>query len=61
MKKRYARAKLIKKKKEDEEPTIIELDTFKLSVLIGIILTSILILIPIFIGTLIPWFFDIIL
>lgn len=58
MKKRYARAKPIKKKKIDEEPTIIELDTFRLSVLIGTILTSILILIPIFIGTIIPWFFE---
>ena len=56
MKKRYARAKPIKKKNEDEEPTIIELDTFKLSVLIGTLITSLIILIPIFISTIIPWF-----
>ena len=58
MKKRYARAKLIKKKNEDEEPTIIELDTFKLSVLIGTLITSLIILIPIFISTIIPWFIE---
>lgn len=58
MKKRYARAKPIKKKNEDEEPTIIELDTFKLSVLIGTLITSLIILIPIFISTIIPWFIE---
>ena len=35
MKKRYARAKPIKKENKEEEPTIIELDIFKLSMLIG--------------------------
>ena len=45
MKKRYARAKLIKKKKIDEEPTIIELDTSKLPILIGTLITSLIILI----------------
>lgn len=58
MKKRYARAKPIKKKNEDEEPTIIELDTFKLSVLIGTLITSLIISIPIFISTIIPWFIE---
>lgn len=58
MKKRYARAKPIKKKKEDEEPTIMELDTFKLSVLIGTLITSLIISIPIFISTIIPWFIE---
>ena len=55
--KRYARAKLIKKESE-EEPTIIKLDTFKLSVLIGILITSLIISIPIFISTIIPWFIE---
>lgn len=58
MKKRYARAKPIKKENEDEEPTIMELDTFKLSVLIGTLITSLIISIPIFIGTIIPWFIE---
>lgn len=58
MKKRYARAKPIKKEKEDVEPTIIKLDTFKLSVLIGTLITSLIILIPIFISTIIPWFIE---
>lgn len=58
MKKRYARAKPIKKKNEDEEPTIIKLDTFKLSVLIGTLITSLIISIPIFISTIIPWFIE---
>lgn len=58
MKKRYARAKPIKKKNEDKEPTIIELDTFKLSVLIGTLITSLIISIPIFISTIIPWFIE---
>lgn len=58
MKKRYARAKPIKKKNEDEEPTIIELDTFKLCVLIGTLITSLIISIPIFISTIIPWFIE---
>ena len=55
---RYARAKPIKKKNEDEEPTIIELDTFKLSVLIGALITSLIISIPTFISTIIPWFIE---
>ena len=54
---RYARAKLIKKESE-EEPTVIELDTFKLSVLIGTLITSLIISIPIFISTIIPWFIE---
>ena len=58
MKKRYARAKPIKKENEDVEPTIIKLDTFKLSVLIGTLITSLIILIPIFISTIIPWFIE---
>ena len=58
MKKRYARAKPIKKESEDVEPTIIKLDTFKLSVLIGTLITSLIISIPIFISTIIPWFIE---
>ena len=45
---RYARAKLIKKKtqeEENEEPTIIKLDTSKLPILIGTLITSLIILI----------------
>ena len=54
MKKRYARAKPIKKENEDKdkdnvEPTIIKLDTFTLSVLIGTLITGLIILIPILI------------
>lgn len=48
MKKRYARAKPIKKKtqkEENEEPTIIKLDTSKLPILIGTLITSLIILI----------------
>lgn len=58
MKKRYARAKPIKKESEDKEPTIIKLDTFKLCVLIGTLITSLIISIPIFISTIIPWFIE---
>lgn len=58
MKKRYARAKPIKKENKDVEPTIIKLDTFKLSVLIGTLITSLIILIPTFINTIIPWFIE---
>lgn len=48
MKKRYARAKIIKKKtqkEENEEQTIIKLDTSKLPILIGTLITSLIILI----------------
>lgn len=59
MKKRYARAKPIKKKKEDEEENkITKWDIVRTLINVAILLTSIIISIPTFINTIIPWFIE---
>lgn len=57
MKKRYARAKLIKKKNE-EENTITKWDIVRTLISVVILLISIIISIPTFINTIIPWFIE---
>lgn len=54
MKKRYARAKLIKKEKEE----ITKWDIVRMLISVVILLTSIIISIPTFINTIIPWFIE---
>ena len=57
MKKRYARAKLIKKESE-EENTITKKDIVRTLIGVVLLLISILISIPTFINTIIPWFIE---
>lgn len=57
MKKRYARAKLIKKKNE-EENKITKWDIVRTLISVVILLTSIIVSIPTFINTIIPWFIE---
>ena len=57
MKKRYARAKLIKKENE-EENKITKWDIVRTLISVVILLTSIIISIPTFINTIIPWFIE---
>ena len=57
MKKRYARAKPIKKKSE-EENKITKWDIIRTLINVAILLTSIIISIPTFINTIIPWFIE---
>lgn len=57
MKKRYARAKLIKKENE-EENKITKWDIVRTLISVVILLTSIIISIPTFISTIIPWFIE---
>ena len=57
MKKRYARAKPIKKESE-EENTITKWDIVRTLISVVILLTSIIISIPTFINTIIPWFIE---
>lgn len=57
MKKRYARAKLIKKENE-EENKITKWDVVRTLINVVILLTSIIISIPTFISTIIPWFIE---
>lgn len=54
MKKRYARAKLIKKESEE----ITKWDIVRTLISVAILLTSIIISIPTFINTIIPWFIE---
>ena len=54
---RYARAKLIKKKNE-EENIITKWDIVRTLINVAILLTSIIISIPTFINTIIPWFIE---
>lgn len=54
MKKRYARAKLIKKENEE----ITKWDIVRMLISVVILLTSIIISIPAFINTIIPWFIE---
>ncbi len=56
MKKRYARAKPIKK--ENEENIITKWDIVRTLISVVILLISILISIPTFINTIIPWFIE---
>lgn len=57
MKKRYARAKLIKKENE-EENKITKWDVVRTLINVAILLISIIISIPTFISTIIPWFIE---
>ena len=57
MKKRYARAKLIKKESE-EENKITKWDIVRTLISVVILLISIIISIPTFINTIIPWFIE---
>ena len=57
MKKRYARAKPIKKESE-EENKITKWDIVRTLISVVILLISIIILIPTFINTIIPWFIE---
>lgn len=57
MKKRYARAKLIKKESE-EENKITKWDIVRTLISVVILLTSIIVSIPTFINTIIPWFIE---
>ena len=57
MKKRYARAKPIKKESE-EENKITKWDIVRTLINVAILLTSIIISIPTFINTIIPWFIE---
>ena len=57
MKKRYARAKPIKKENE-EENKITKWDIVRTLISVAILLTSIIISIPTFINTIIPWFIE---
>ena len=54
MKKRYARAKPIKKENEE----ITKWDIVRTLINVAILLTSIIISIPTFINTIIPWFIE---
>lgn len=56
MKKRYARAKPIKKEKEENKIT--KWDIVRTLISVVILLISIIISIPIFISTIIPWFIE---
>ena len=57
--KRYARAKPIKKKKKDEEENkITKWDIVRTLISVVILLISIIISIPTFINTIIPWFIE---
>ena len=58
MKKRYARAKLIKKEDKEEENTITKWDIVRTLISVVILLTSIIISIPTFINIIIPWFIE---
>ena len=55
--KRYARAKPIKKESE-EENIITKWDIVRTLINVAILLTSIIISIPTFINTIIPWFIE---
>lgn len=55
--KRYARAKLIKKESE-EENKITKWDVVRTLINVAILLISIIISIPTFISTIIPWFIE---
>lgn len=55
--KRYARAKPIKKENE-EENKITKWDIVRTLINVAILLTSIIISIPTFINTIIPWFIE---
>lgn len=57
MKKRYARAKPIKKENE-EENKITKWDVVRTFINVAILLISIIISIPTFISTIIPWFIE---
>lgn len=57
MKKRYARAKPIKKENE-EENKITKWDVVRTLINVAILLISIIISIPTFISTIIPWFIE---
>ena len=57
MKKRYARAKPIKKENE-EENKITKWDIVRALISVVILLISIIISIPTFINTIIPWFIE---
>lgn len=57
MKKRYARAKPIKKEKE-EENKITKWDIVRTLISVVILLISIIISIPTFINIIIPWFIE---
>lgn len=57
MKKRYARAKPIKKENE-EENTITKWDIVRTLISVVILLISIIVSIPTFINTIIPWFIE---
>lgn len=57
MKKRYARAKPIKKENE-EENKITKWDIVRTLISVVILLISIVISIPTFINTIIPWFIE---
>ena len=57
MKKRYARAKPIKKENE-EENKITKWDIVRTLISVVILLISIIISIPTFISTIIPWFIE---
>ncbi|MDY5645427.1 MAG: hypothetical protein SPF22_00235 [Candidatus Onthovivens sp.] len=57
MKKRYARAKPIKKESE-EENKITKWDIVRTLISVVILLISIIISIPTFINTIIPWFIE---
>lgn len=57
MKKRYARAKLIKKENE-EENKITKWDIVRTLISVVILLISIIISIPTFIRTIIPWLIE---
>lgn len=56
--KRYARAKPIKKENEKEENKITKWDIVRMLISVVILLTSIIISIPAFINTIIPWFIE---
>ena len=57
MKKRYARAKPIKTESE-EENIITKWDIVRTLISVAILFTSIIISIPTFINTIIPWFIE---
>ena len=58
MKKRYARAKPIKKESEGEENKITKWDIVRTLISVVILLISIIISIPTFINTIISWFIE---
>ena len=58
MKKRYARAKPIKKESEIEENKITKWDIVRTLISVAILLISIIISIPTLINTIIPWFIE---